>query len=134
MNTDDERGESARFTPEGAHAQNTAMTEEARNELLELAERDPANLPAPPALQQLSASQEQTERNTRDVAKQAEALPDPAPSAKLTAAAGQMERAIVHLRASELPKAYDPPQVEALRALVDAKEKIDKALARGCVP
>lgn len=106
----------------------TAMTEEARNELLELAERDPAAMP-PPTLQQLSASQEQTERNTRDVAKQAEALPDPAPSAKLTSAAGQMERAIVHLRASELPKAYDPPQVEALRALVDAKEKIDKALA-----
>lgn len=107
----------------------TAMTEDARKELLELAERDLANMPPPPTLQQLSASQEQTERNTRDVAKQAEALPDPAPSAKLTAAAGQMERAIVHLRANELAKAYDPPQVEALRALVDAKEKIDKALA-----
>jgi hypothetical protein len=107
----------------------TAMTEEARNELLELAERDPAAMPPPPALQQLSASQEQTERNARDVAKSAEALPDPAPAAKLTAAAGQMERAIVHLRASELPQAYDPPQVEALRALRDAKEKIDKALA-----
>ncbi len=107
-----------------------ALTEEERTDLITLAERDPAAMPpAAPALQQHSASQEQTERNARDVAKTAEALPDPAPSAKLTAAAGQMERAIVHLRASELPKAYDPPQVEALRALREAKEKIDKALA-----
>ncbi len=107
----------------------TAMTEEQRNELLGLADRDPKNMPAPPTLQQLSASQEQTERNTRDVAKTAESLPDPAPAAKLTAAAGQMERAIVFLRNSELAKAYEPPQVEALAALRDAKEKIEKALA-----
>ncbi|HLA71559.1 MAG TPA: hypothetical protein VK624_08630, partial [Steroidobacteraceae bacterium] len=30
MNTDDEQRESARFTPEGGHAQNTAMSEEAQ--------------------------------------------------------------------------------------------------------
>lgn len=108
----------------------TEMTEEQRGELLMLAERDPAALPPPPTLAQLSTSQEQTERNTRDVAKTAEALPDPAPAATLTAAAGHMERAIVHLRASELAKAYEPPQVEALRALREAKEKIDEALAR----
>ena len=107
-----------------------AMTQEQRDELMALSMRDPAALPPPPVLQQLTASQEQTERNARDVAKQAETLPDPAPAAKLTQAAGQMERAIVHLRAAKLPDAYDPPQVEALAALIEAKAKVDEALKK----
>src|SRR5207247_3761629 len=85
---------------------------------------------AVPAVEQLSAAQEQTERNTRDVAKSAEALPQQEKAAmigsKLVAAAAQMERAIVHLRASKLADAYEPPQVEALKALVQAKEEVDK--------
>jgi hypothetical protein len=83
-------------------------------------------MPPPPTLQQLSASQEQTERNTRDVAKAAEQLPEGEPATRLTSAAGQMERAVVHLRAQKLPDAYSPPQVEALKALADAKAKIDE--------
>ena len=102
------------------------MTEAERDELLALSERDPQALPPPPTVEQLSASQEQTERNTRDVAKTAEALPESEPATKLTAAAGQMERAVVHLRAQKLPDAYSPPQVEALKALAEAKAKIDE--------
>ncbi len=99
-----------------------------RDELLVQANRELDKLPAPPTVPQLSASQEQTERNTRDIAKTTEALPDPAPSSRLTEAAGHMERAIVHLRDSKLPDAYEPPQVNALKALADAKEAIDKKL------
>jgi hypothetical protein len=102
------------------------MTEAERDDLLAMSERDPQALPPPPTVEQLSASQEQTERNTRDVAKTAEALPENEPATKLTAAAGQMERAVVHLRAQKLPDAYSPPQVEALKALADAKAKIDE--------
>ena len=54
------------------------------------------------------------ERNARDIARQAESLPDPAPAAKLTQAAGHMERAIVHLREQQVDRgAYKPPQVDA---------------------
>jgi hypothetical protein len=109
------------------------MTEEARKELIGLAERE-GDPPAPPTVQQLSASQEQTERNTRDVAKAAEALPQQEDAAviggKLVAAAGQMERAIVHLRATKLADAYEPPQVEALKALVAAKAAVDEWKAK----
>jgi hypothetical protein len=111
------------------------MTEADRNELVALAERDAAHLPAPPTVEQLSASQEQTERNTRDVAKSAEQLPQQDQGAaviasKLVAAAGQMERAIVHLRAQKLSDAYEPPQVEALKALVEAKAAVDEWKAK----
>lgn len=102
------------------------MTEDERDDLLAAAERDPANPPAPPTVDQLAASQELTERNTRDVAKTAEALPESEPATKLTAAAGQMERAVVHLRAKKLPDAYNPPQVEALKALTAARNKVDE--------
>ncbi len=102
-----------------------------RSQLIELSARDPKTVSeGKPQLQQLSPSQEQSERNARDLAKVAEALPDPAPSAKLTAAAGQMERAAVHLRNARLPDAYDPPQVDALRNLVDARTAIDEALKK----
>lgn len=110
------------------------MTEAERTELIELAERDANNPPAPPTVPQLSTSQEQTERNTRDVARSAEALPQQESAgtiaARLVAAAGQMERAIVHLRAGKLPDAYEPPQVEALRALAQAKEAVDEWKAK----
>ncbi|HZL36978.1 MAG TPA: DUF4175 family protein [Tepidisphaeraceae bacterium] len=99
-----------------------------RDELIELAARDPKNLPGAPGLESLSASQEQTQRNCRDIAKQAESLPDPSASAKLTQAAGDMERAIIHLRENKLPEAYQPPQVDALATLIEAKQKIDAAL------
>ncbi len=87
---------------------------------------------------QLSASQQQTERNTRDLGKAAEETQDGAKLAGvLTRAASRMERAIVSFKANKLPDAYDPPQVEALAALVEAaqvlaeqqqkaKEEIDK--------
>lgn len=106
----------------------TDMTKDARDELMQLAGRDEKNQPAPPAQNELSPAQETTERNTRDVAKKAEELPNPAPATKLTAAAGQMERAIVHLRASKLGEAYEPPQVEALKALEEAAELVRKDL------
>lgn len=99
-----------------------------RDELFDFADRDPQKMPAVPQLPSLTSSQEQTERNARDIGKQAESLPDPAPSAKIIQAAESMERAIVHLRGSQLPDAYDPPQVEALHALADAQKQIDAAL------
>jgi hypothetical protein len=105
------------------------MTKDARDELMQLAARDEKNQPAPPAQNELSPAQETTERNTRDVAKKAEELPNPAPATKITSAAGQMERAIVHLRAGKLPDAYEPPQVESLKALEEALEMVRKDLA-----
>jgi hypothetical protein len=81
----------------------------------------------PSALPQLTAGQEQTERNTRDIGKTTEDLPNGAePAAILTKAAGKMERAIVFLRDSKLDPAFDPWQTEALRALVDAKSVVDE--------
>ena len=79
------------------------MTEQDRKELLDLPSATDADARRrADAARSSRPSQEQTERNARDIAKQAEALPDPAPAAKLTAAAGKMERAIVDLRASKL--------------------------------
>lgn len=101
-----------------------------RQALIDASERDVKQLGSTQEPEQLSASQEQTERNTRDIAKQAEALPDPVPSAKLTAAAGQMERAIVHLRDAELTDAYDPPQVGAFQALSEARAAVLDALQK----
>ncbi len=98
-----------------------------RAALTEQAERDPKALPPVPDVPTLSAGQEQTERNARDVAKAAEDLPDgSAPADHLTDAADHMERAIVHLRAGELPAAYSPPQVTALDSLLAAKRIIDE--------
>jgi hypothetical protein len=96
-------------------------------DLLALAERAKNALPAQPQLPQLTNSQEQTERNTRDIAQVVEKLPSGAePSSNLTKAASKMERAIVALRAKDLTGAYEPPQVEALAALLDAKKIIDE--------
>jgi hypothetical protein len=99
-----------------------------RQALLDNSARDPKQLQDSRTIRDLDTSQRVTERNTRDVAKKAEQLPDPAPAAKLTVAAGHMERAIVHLNNEKLPEAYDPPQVDALASLLDARNLVDKAL------
>jgi hypothetical protein len=74
----------------------------------------------------LNSGQEQTERNTRDIAKAAADLPDGAePADHLTKAADKMERAIVNLRDNKLAAAYNPAQVDALAELMSAKKLID---------
>src|SRR5207253_9012131 len=90
-------------------------------------QRTKENPAANPQLPALTTGQEQTERNARDIAKSAEDMQGGTESAaQLTRAAGKMERAIVSLRAKNLPEAYEPPQVEALAALLDAKKTIDE--------
>jgi hypothetical protein len=101
------------------------LTEQERTDLFDDAHRD-EKAELKPDLAVLTPSQEQTERNCRDVAKRAEALADPAPAGKLTAAAAKMEQAIVFLRKSQLAEAYNPPQFEALHLLNDAKKAIDQ--------
>ena len=103
------------------------MDQNELSDLMRKAERDQGALPPVPRLEQLSPAQEQTERNARDIAKTAEALPNGAePAAHLTRAAGRMERAIISLRDRKLPDAYEPPQVEALAALEAAKKIVDE--------
>jgi hypothetical protein len=88
---------------------------------------DRARDAAPSALPQLTAGQEQTERNSRDIARTTEELPNGAgPAALLTSAASKMERAIVFLRDQKLDPAYDPWQADALDALVNAKKIVDE--------
>ena len=95
--------------------------------LLPLAERDMKALPPKAELPAVTTGQEQTERNTRDIAQSVEKLPDGAdPSSNLTRAASKMERAIVGLRAKDLLAAYEPPQVDALSALLEAKKIVDE--------
>jgi hypothetical protein len=97
------------------------------SELITKAERDPAQPPPKVELAQLGNSQEQTENNTRDIAKAAENMPNGGePASHLLRAAGKMERAIFALRDKKLPDAYDPPQVEALAALEQAKKIVDQ--------
>jgi hypothetical protein len=105
-----------------AHVKDVTMSQ-----LKVLAELD-ADAPLPPGdLAMLSAAQEQTERNARDIAKTAEDLPDGAePADKITRAADKMERAIVNLRENKIVDAYNPPQVDALQSLLDAKKIIDE--------
>ena len=97
-------------------------------ELLARAQRKPDALPPVPTAAQLSGGQEQTERNTRDIARAAEAMPNAGAevASRLTRAAGRMERANVLIRQSDLPAAYDPPQVEALAALEEARRQVDE--------
>ena len=101
-----------------------------RDTLIDNSQRDPKLLQEARTIRDLDTSQRVTERNARDVAKKCEELPDPAPAAKITVAAGDMERAIVSLNNEKLPEAYEPPQFEALAALVEARDLIDKALAK----
>ena len=101
-----------------------------RDSLFAESERDPKAAPPVVELGSLSGGQEQTERNTRDIAKMAEDMPDgTAPADHLTDAADQMERAIVSLRDNKLADAYTPPQTEALSALEAAKKIIDEQKA-----
>jgi hypothetical protein len=97
-----------------------------RTELFAKAERDEQK-PAPADANLLNTGQELTERNTRDIAKGAETLPNGAGTvAQLVRAAGKMERAIVYLRQKKPAEAYEPPQVEALAALEEAKKLVDQ--------
>jgi hypothetical protein len=107
-------------------------------DLYQLAERTPQGGPAVDP-DRLAPSQEQTERNTRDISKSAEAMPNGAePAAQLLRAAGHMERATVSLSESKWVDAYSPPQVEALASLQAAqktvdeqKQKVDDQIASG---
>jgi hypothetical protein len=101
-----------------------------RTLLLEHAQRDDKTPQDAKSTRELNTSQRVTERNTRDVVHKAEELKDPEPAAKLTVAAGHMERAIVHLNEEKLPEAYDPPQVDALAALIEAQTAVEKALQK----
>lgn len=94
--------------------------------LLAMSER-PKDKAAQAQLPQLTQGQEQTERNARDIAQSVEQMPNGAePAANLTRAASRMERAIVGLRGKDLPGAYEPPQIDALAALIEAKQIVDK--------
>ncbi|MGN6726187.1 MAG: hypothetical protein ACTHLZ_09735, partial [Tepidisphaeraceae bacterium] len=90
------------------------------------AQRQPEQMKAP-ELRLLSSAQELTDRNTRDIAKSTDQDPQSAAiGAQLTKAAGKMERAIVGLRAGKVAEAYDPDQVDALAALIEAKKQTDQ--------
>jgi hypothetical protein len=112
--------------------QGTAATlKQISDDLLAKAERLRDKMPLKPEVPALGNFQITTEKNTRDVSKTAEDLPKGGAdiAATLTKAAGLMERAIVSLKETKLPEAYDPSQVKALAALEDAKAKTDAALA-----
>lgn len=97
------------------------------NQLLKEADR-PAMIPADMA--QLTAGQEQTQRNTRDIGTSADQLPGGAEAAgMLIESAGKMERAGVLLEEKQLASAYDPQQTQALALLLDTKNKIDQLKA-----
>jgi hypothetical protein len=99
-------------------------------DLYQLAQRTPQS-PAGLDPDRLAPSQEQTERNTRDISKATESLPNGAqPAAQLLRAADHMERAIVSLSDSKWADAYDPPQVEALAALQAAMKTVDQQKAK----
>ncbi len=104
---------------------------EVLTDLFAKAERAKETPPPPPTIPQLSASQEQTERNTRDIAKSAEEVQGAAEvTGALSRAAGKMGNAIVWLRQGKLPDAYDPPQVEALNALTQANKAAEEMLKK----
>ncbi len=101
------------------------LDKDQRAELFSISARD-EKAPLNAQLPALSSGQELTERNARDIGKSADALPNGGDvAAQVIRAADKMERAIVYLRESKLPDAYDPPQVEALASLLDAHKKID---------
>ncbi|MEM8873717.1 MAG: hypothetical protein AAGD32_05600 [Planctomycetota bacterium] len=107
-----------------------AVAAEVVAELLATAERlDAEGNPVPPDRLDaniLSQSQQQTERNTRSISKDAEEQRNGGEvAAKLTRAAGRMERAIIMLRDRDLPGAY-PSMDEALASLREAKTLLDE--------
>ena len=117
---------------QGGAARVATLADKERDDLLTAAAIDPKDLAAIPAprVGQLASSQEQTRGNTRDIAAQAESLPDPGPATKLTQAASHMERAVAHLKAEKVAPAYQPSQVDALAALVDAQKDLDAAMKK----
>ncbi len=105
--------------------QKDLITIDAMKQLMIKAGREKALDPAT-EMSHLIPSQEQTERNTRSYAGEAEKLPKDGAilAANLSKAAGHMERGIGLLRDDEKLKAYNPSQVEALAALEQALEKV----------
>ena len=104
---------------------------EAEPALIEAAGRD-EDRAVEPTVARLSAGQEQTERNARDLSRPAEETPEAAEvAAALSRAAGEMERAAVFLRQDDLAAAYEPPQTRALdalrAALAEAEAERDRA-------
>jgi hypothetical protein len=97
-----------------------------RADLFQNAERDPG-VPMPPIeIGMLSSLQEQTEHNTRDIAKAVADMSKGAePADHLTEAADKMDRAIISLRNQNLIEAYNPAQTEALALILQAKKLID---------
>ena len=88
--------------------------------------RDPKDV-KPPTPQLLTAGEELTGRNTRDLANSTDTQPQTAEvGSRLGRAAGEMDRAVVGLRASDLAVAYAPHQVDALAALVEARDLLIK--------
>lgn len=94
----------------------------------------PADAPQPttlPTVPQLTGSQEQTDRNTRDISTDLDKVQDGAAAAShLTRAADRMDRAIIALRAAKLADAFQPPQVDALDELLAAQRIVDQQKAR----
>ena len=73
------------------------------------------------------AAQGQSERNARDIAKKAADVPEGAePASRITRAATLMERAAVKLKDKQLVEAYEPPQLDALATLEEAKRLVDE--------
>ncbi len=107
----------------GHNLDNLALRDEpAPDDLAALAARDEDNA-VEPTVERLSASQEQTERNARNLAQPAEEASDGGDvAAALAKASARMERAAVSLRGRDVEAAYAPPQVEALAALVEARD------------
>ena len=107
----------------GHNLDNLALRDEpAPDGLVAEADRDEENA-VEPTVARLSAGQEQTEQNARNLAQPAEEVPDGSAIAEaLTRASARMERAAVLLRGSDLPGAFEPPQVEALDALREARD------------
>jgi len=98
--------------------------------LLEKAERT-ADKPAVSDLTGLSGGQEQTERNTRGLAETASSASGAAEVASaISRAAGRMERAAVLMRKGDLAGAYEPPQVEALSALEEARKQVEEMVKK----
>ncbi|HEY1684160.1 MAG TPA: DUF4175 family protein [Tepidisphaeraceae bacterium] len=78
-----------------------------------------------PTLDQLTTAQEQTHRNTRDIATAADQLKGVAQVAGLLVqSADKMERASVLLQQNQLPAAFDPVQTDALSLLLSAQKKL----------
>jgi hypothetical protein len=96
-------------------------------ELIDFSQRDPQHMDAPPPVETQIALQAQTERNTRNIVAVVQALPEgAAPADSLTHAAQRMARAVSYLEDHKLIDAYQPPQVEAFAALLDAKKELDR--------